>query len=42
MDLNNFTLSRWLGLEALVNVENYGVGMNLRSLLNCRNRRIDI
>ena len=41
MDLNYFTLSRWHTPEALVEVENCDVGMNLGSLLNCRNGCID-
>jgi hypothetical protein len=36
MDLNNFTLRRWLRLEALIEAKNSKLGMNLRSLLNDR------
>jgi hypothetical protein len=42
MNLNNFTLSRWLRLEALIEAKNSKLGMNLRSLLNDRDGCIDI
>ncbi len=42
MDLNNFTVSCWFWLEALAEVENGDVRMNLQSLLNCYNGGIDI
>lgn len=42
MDLNNFTFSCWFWLEALAEVENGDVRMNLQSLLNCYNGGIDI
>jgi hypothetical protein len=41
MDLNNFTLSRWPKLGALVEVENGELGMNSRCLLNSRDGCID-
>jgi hypothetical protein len=41
MDLSNLTLGRWLGLGARGQAKNCEVGMDLRNLLNCRNRYIN-
>ena len=42
MDWNNFTLGGWYRLDAQVEVEDCNVGLNLRNLLNCYNRCVDI
>lgn len=42
MDLNNLTFRGRLRLQALAEVENGNVGLNLRNLLNCYNGGIDI
>jgi prolipoprotein diacylglyceryltransferase len=42
VDLNNLTFRGRLRLQALAEVENGNVGLNLRNLLNCYNGGIDI